>query len=192
LPGEEQISKDVDRLNNIMTDTYKEQLLARAHDPRRLRAVYGTGFLKNPPKKQLANIVAVACKVTKSPGGTLNLLDSHNQRVVIDHRPDNNTLFGPTPDLATEESICMHTLMLPTGTAALSMPDTVDDGRVCNSTIVTEGGLRAYLGVPLLTDGFVIGSLCVYDKVPRDWSDMDVMMLTTLASEAMALTSGVL
>lgn len=184
-------SRDVDRLTNIMTKTYKDQLVKRASDPLRLRAVYGTGFLKTPPVKQLTNIVAVACQVTRTPGGTLNLLDGDRQRVVIDHRPDNNEIFGPTPDLELPQSICMHTLMLPPG-AALSLPDTTTDGRVCNQTIVTEGGLKAYLGVPLLTDGFVIGSLCVYDNVIRDWSDMDVMMLTTLASEAMALSLGVL
>jgi histidinol phosphatase-like enzyme len=51
---------------------------------------------------------------------------------------------------------------------------------------VTSLGVRAYAGIPLVTDdGDAIGSFCAIDFKPRAWSELDVEILTELAHAAM-------
>ncbi len=46
-------------------------------------------------------------------------------------------------------------------------------------------GVRAYAGIPLITDdGQAIGSFCAIDFEPRQWSPLDVEILTELAASA--------
>lgn len=48
--------------------------------------------------------------------------------------------------------------------------------------------VRSYLGVPLRTrDGHALGSFCVADTRPRQWSPEEQQVLEELAEKAMAL-----
>jgi GAF domain-containing protein len=44
-------------------------------------------------------------------------------------------------------------------------------------------GIGSYLGMPVTFAGFVLGALCVWNALPRDWSDAEAASLTTLAAE---------
>ena len=46
---------------------------------------------------------------------------------------------------------------------------------------MTSGAVGAYLGVPLVSGGHVVGALCAYDEVPRAWDAADVSLLELLA-----------
>lgn len=77
------------------------------------------------------------------------------------------------------DSLCTVTVGLK---APLVVPDTTLDDRVSTLPPVTSGAVGAYLGVPLVVaDGQVVGSLCVYDAAPRDWSTHSVSTLERLA-----------
>jgi PAS domain S-box-containing protein len=57
------------------------------------------------------------------------------------------------------------------------------DERVRTLPPVTSGAVGAYLGAPLSDSaGNVVGALCVFDPVPRPWSDGDVTTLRQLAA----------
>jgi len=64
--------------------------------------------------------------------------------------------------------------------------DTAADVRVRTLPPVVAGVVGSYLGVPLRSGEHVIGALCVFDGLPRDWSDDDVALLEQLAGPAMA------
>jgi GAF domain-containing protein len=51
---------------------------------------------------------------------------------------------------------------------------------------VTMLGISAYAGIPLITtEGQAVGTLCVLDLAPRDWTDADLANLDDLAGVAM-------
>jgi diguanylate cyclase (GGDEF)-like protein len=54
-----------------------------------------------------------------------------------------------------------------------------------NPYVVGDPHVRFYAGVPLQTrDGHSVGTLCIFDDKPRDFSDTDVELLTDLAKIA--------
>ena len=83
-----------------------------------------------------------------------------------------------------DESLCTVTVA---SRGPLVVPDTLSDARVANLPPVTTGGIRAYLGVPLIgDDGQSIGSLCAFDDVSRTWSEADVHVLEQLAASVVS------
>jgi PAS domain S-box-containing protein len=78
-------------------------------------------------------------------------------------------------------AFCAHTIM---AGEVLIVPDATKDERFRHNALVTgPPHIRFYAGAPLsTTDGFRIGTLCVIDTVPRDFSDADAAVLTDLAA----------
>ena len=69
---------------------------------------------------------------------------------------------------------------------ALVVPDTLSDPRWGGLPSVVGMGIRAYAGVPLVgRDGLPLGTLCVFDLRPRDFTDRQLSALTDLARMAM-------
>lgn len=55
-----------------------------------------------------------------------------------------------------------------------------------NPLVSGEFGLRFYAGAPIMTsDNFAIGTVCVVDKLPRDFGDADKQLLQYFAHLAM-------
>jgi len=50
--------------------------------------------------------------------------------------------------------------------------------------LVKQYGIRSYLGIPVIADDTVVGSLCVIDMQPRVFSDEERRVLTQLATVA--------
>ena len=80
-----------------------------------------------------------------------------------------------------EDSLC--SVAAATGDAAFAVPDVTADHRFAHIDPIAAGEVGAYLGTPLTVDGgAVVGVLCVFDPVPRDWTDSDVATLRQLAA----------
>jgi signal transduction histidine kinase len=66
-------------------------------------------------------------------------------------------------------------------------PLVVTDARVHpllhNNGGVIESGVIAYAGVPLVTSEGVLGAFCAIDTQPREWSELDLDVLRTLAAQ---------
>jgi GAF domain-containing protein len=57
-----------------------------------------------------------------------------------------------------------------------------------NPLVAGEFGLRFYAGAPITTpEGFHIGTVCVVDKQPREFSEDDKQLLVEFAKNAMSL-----
>ncbi len=55
-----------------------------------------------------------------------------------------------------------------------------------NPLVVGEFGLRFYAGAPITTsDGFHIGTVCIVDKEPREFSENEKSLLSRFAENAM-------
>ena len=80
-------------------------------------------------------------------------------------------------------SFCQHTVI---SGEPLIVPDARTHTLVRDNPAVSELGVVAYAGIPLITSqGHVLGSFCAIDTQPRHWSDDDVALLTDLAAAVM-------
>ncbi len=67
------------------------------------------------------------------------------------------------------------------------VPDATLDDRVSNNPLVTQDGVRCYLGIPLITSkGHALGTLCVLGTTPREFSEEEVAALQALADRSVA------
>ncbi|KAB8331475.1 HAMP domain-containing histidine kinase [Scytonema tolypothrichoides VB-61278] len=82
-------------------------------------------------------------------------------------------------------AFCAHAILQPD---ILIVPDTRLDERFATNPLVTSDPyIRFYAGVPLIApNGYVLGALCVIDRVPRQLSSQQVQALRTLSRQVIA------
>ena len=121
------------------------------------------------------DVAALAANVCATPISLLTFFDS--QHVWSTSELDDQT--------RAELSLLTAAL---NGTKTLLIADTRDDARFASSPLVTgEAGIRFCAGVPLVSrDGVVVGTLAVFDRMPRELSAETVHGLESLARQAIA------
>lgn len=146
----------------------------------RLAALSRTRLLDTPAEDAYNRIANLAAKILAAPIATVTLIDRDRQfyKACIG-LPEPLSDIRETP---LEYSFCRHTIAVG---EPLVIADTLLDERVAGMPSVTEYGVRAYAGIPLLVDREAIGTLCVMDLEPRSWTADQIGMLTDLASMAM-------
>jgi PAS domain S-box-containing protein len=149
-------------------------------DPARLAALCDSGLADSPPEEAFDRLTRLASRLLGAPLSTLSLVDDARQFFKAQTGlPEPLATARQTP---LTHSICRHVVSLG---APLLIPDTLLDERVRANPMVAGFGIRAYAGVPVATaGGYVLGSLCVADVRPREWSAADLEALTDLAAVA--------
>ena len=148
------------------------------NDPDRLRALYDTGLLDAEPDAGYDRIVQMAAEALAVPTAAVSLVDRDRQFLA--------NAVGLTGELAItrqtsiEDSICQYAV----GTGE---PLIVEDARthpiLKDHPTVTGEFLIAYAGIPLKDSaGHSIGTLCVWDNNPRQWSTGHIQILKDLAT----------
>ena len=153
---------------------------ATVNDPARLRALYATGLLDSPPEEAFDRITRAAAAALDAPHSAVSLIDVDRQffKSTVGMGGD-SPLERQTP---LERSVCQYAL-------AKGSPLLIEDARIDpifkNHPAVVDGSVVAYLGIPLI-DGEqnAIGTLCVFDDVPRLWTTGHVQILGDFASLA--------
>ncbi|WP_135821679.1 GAF domain-containing protein [Halostella litorea] len=106
----------------------------------------------------------------------VGLVDAHEQRFLACH----GVSFDPIP---REETVCTYAIL--DGDVTV-FEDVRDDPRFEDNEGLAAASIRFYASAPLVTpDGEAIGTFCVYDDAPREFSDRDRELLTMLADEAL-------
>jgi signal transduction histidine kinase len=146
----------------------------------RLAALARTRLLDSPVEEPYDRIARLAARMLAAPIATVTLIDRDRQfyKACVG-LPEPLRSARETP---LEYSFCKHTVQLG---VPLIIDDTRLDARVADMPSVTQFGVLAYAGVPLLVDSLAIGTLCVMDMHPRSWSDEQVGVLTDLAATVM-------
>jgi diguanylate cyclase (GGDEF)-like protein len=103
----------------------------------------------------------------------ISLVDKDRQWFLSTH----NLAFAETP---REFSFCDHAIAQG---ALLCIPDAAQDPRFAfNPLVVGEPNIRSYMGQPIKSpDGFLIGTVCVIGKRPRQFGSADRERLIGLA-----------
>jgi PAS domain S-box-containing protein len=149
-------------------------------DPGRLAALRQISLLDTPAEEAFDRLVRQAVRVLEVPIALVSLIDQDRQRVKA-------SVGLPEPWASARQmplpySLCQHLLMT---RQPLVIPDTRRDPLARDNAFILSLGVAAYLGVPLIVSGHVLGSLCVGDRWPRDWTADQVATLTALAGPAM-------
>jgi|GEM_PF-3457562 len=150
-------------------------------DPARLAALSRTGLLESWPDEAFDRLTRLAQRVLKASVVLVSLLDADRQ-VFLSARGLTGAL-ADTRSLPISHLPCRHVVA---GRAPLAIADTATDPRFHEHPAVREYGIRAYLGVPLITaEGHALGAFCALDLQPRTWSSEETETLRDLSAAFM-------
>ena len=133
-----------------------------------------------PPRSDLVALVDVAAQVAGVPMATINLITDTEQHQIA-------TAGFEAAVCAREDSMCNVVFQ---GGVPVIVADASQDDRFRDNPFVTGviGDVRFYATHPLATpDGTLIGTLCVFDTVPRTLTDAQRRALEHLADRVVDL-----
>ena len=156
-------------------------LVTHVRDPQRLAALRAVALLDTPSDEAFERMTRLAARFLQAPVALVSLVDEDRQFF-------KSCIGLPEPwctvrETSLSHSFCQHNRI---EGAPLVIPDAREHPAFRNSAAIRDLGAVAYLGIPLATgDGYVLGSLCVIDSRPREWTADDVAVLTDLAAVVM-------
>lgn len=133
-------------------------------------AYYG---LKNLAKEPDLDVFAeAACLITDSAASLIAMMESDTQII--------QSCVGMELDSVPRQStICQYTIL---SNEALVIEDTLLDDRSRFNETMIQAGVRFYVGIPLLDEeGVALGTICVFDFVPKKVSCKQVHSLKKLS-----------
>lgn len=146
------------------------------NDAARVAALCGMRLLDSPREERFDRITRTAQRVFDVPIVLISLVDDGRQWF-------KSRVGMQRTETSRAESFCGHAILT---ADALVVPDALADARFADNPLVTgPEHLRFYAGMPLKgTDGHLIGTLCLLDRVARQFGPADVAALGDLASWA--------
>lgn len=156
------------------------QLEAALVDRARIEALFQTQLLDTPAEESFDRLTRLAAKLIDVPATFISLVD--------EQRDFYKSCFGFAEPLSSTRELqgrtfCHYALV---SSGPLLVSDTLADPVFREVPTVQSLGVRAYAGIPLITDsGQAIGSFCAIDFKPREWTPLNVEILTELAASAL-------
>jgi PAS domain S-box-containing protein len=149
-------------------------------DPGRLAALRQTNLLDTPAEDAFDRLARQAARKLDVPIALVSLIDEDRQ--FLKASAGLPEPWASARQMALSRSLCQHLLVT---RQPLVIPDTRRDRLARDNEFILSLGLAAYLGVPLILAGHVLGSLCVADRQPRNWTPDQVATLVDLAGQVM-------
>lgn len=153
------------------------QPLIRADEPERMAAVHRYGLLDTPPDGAFDRITALAARLFSVPVAIVSVVDT--DRIWFkSHHGTSVEQIGRDPGLCASAILQDDTWVVSDAR--------VDPRTLTNPLVAGEFGLQFYAGTPLQTrDGYNLGTLCVLDREPREFTREDIRTLEDLAAIVM-------
>lgn len=149
-------------------------------DPRRLSTLRRLNLLDTPAEASFDRISRLATRILDVPIALVSLVDANRQffKSCIGLPPQYDT-WRETPLGA---SFCKN--VVASGEPLVLADARQHPGHRFNDAI-SELGAIAYLGCPLIIDDEVVGTFCVIDTRPHDWTDDEQSIVQDLAELSM-------
>jgi len=144
---------------------------------RRLTALRELAILDTPAEERFDRLTRIAAGALNVPIALVSLVDSDRQWF--------KSCFGlDTRETSREVAFCAHVVQQK---KEMMVQDALLDDRFADNPLVAQAPrIRAYAGMPLLLgDGGCIGTFCVVDIRPREFSDTDLAILRDLRDLAL-------
>lgn len=144
----------------------------------RLAALRRYRILDTDPEQAFDDLTLLAAQICETPIALITLLDEKRQWF-------KSRLGTGATETARSIAFCAHTIQQDD---LFVVPDALADARFReNPLVVGEPGVRFYMGAPLIThDGHALGSLCVFDRVPRTLTREQQAALDALRRQTVA------
>nr|WP_318381689.1 sensor domain-containing diguanylate cyclase [uncultured Enterobacter sp.] len=145
-----------------------------ANEPQRLASLHESGLLDTGAHERFDRLTRLAQRMFNVPIALVSLVDEQTLHF--------KSCNGITPGTVDRKiSFCGHVIL---SQDPLIIADAVNDSRFSDNPLVTgEPHVRFYAGYPLrLPDGANVGSFCLIDRKPRDFSRSEVEVLKDFAA----------
>ena len=150
-------------------------------DPARLKALKSVALLDTPAEQAFDRLSWLASQFLDAPVALVSLVDAERQyfkSCIGLPEPWNSQRQTPL-----SHSFCQHNRI---AGQPMVINDAREDPLLQDNLAIRDLNVIAYLGFPLTTeDGYVLGSFCVIDSVPREWSEKDILVIQELAASVM-------
>ncbi len=149
------------------------------NEAERLEALKDYGIIDTPRESDFDEIAKIASVVLNMPISVVTFIESNRQWFKAE------VGLGGMTETPRDVALCHHAILQEKG---LIVPDTTKDPRFQDNPLVTGSPhLRFYAGANLHTPaGLPLGTLCVLDYQPREFTEQQFFVLQTLARQVMA------
>lgn len=144
----------------------------------RLAALKSYEVLDTPSEEVFEELARLAALIVGAPTALVSFVDGKRQwfkaRVGLE-----------ATETPRDVAFCAHAIG---GTDVFIVPDAAEDERFVSNPLVSgDPGIRFYAGAPLITlEGHALGTLCVIDYVPREFTREQQEALRDLSQHVMA------
>ncbi|MBC7923970.1 MAG: response regulator [Ferruginibacter sp.] len=141
----------------------------------RLEALRRYQILDTPPEADFDDLVQLASQICQTPITLLTLIDADRQWF-------KSKLGTELSEAPRDLSFCQYAIL---GNDVYEVPDTTASELFADNPLVTgDPNIRFYAGTPLTNSGgFNLGTLCVFDIVPRTLTDVQRNSLRAIARQ---------
>jgi diguanylate cyclase (GGDEF)-like protein len=142
----------------------------------RLQTLRSFDILDTPQEERFDRLTRMARRLFDVPIALVSLVDKDRQWF-------KSRIGLPVSETPRDISFCGHSIL---GEEVFIIPDASSDERFQdNPLVIDKPNIRFYAGCPLRAlNGTQMGTLCIIDDKPRDFSEADLSALTDLAAMA--------
>lgn len=156
-----------------MNETLHTPAPLPADEARRLQVLIDLELLDSPPDERFDRITRLAARMFDVPTALVSLIDADRQWF-------KSRVGLALPETPRAASFCAHAILQDD---VMVVRDACEDARFANNPLVlADAGVRFYAGSPIeVGDGVRIGTLCIIDRVPREFGPDERTLLRDLA-----------
>lgn len=145
------------------------------NEQERIAALHFLSLLDTEPEERFDRLTRMARRLFSVSIAAVTLVDSDRQWF-------KSKMGLVPPETPRDVSFCGHAVM---NDEILLVPDALRDQRFVDNPLVTGAPkIRFYAGCPLNVGGYNVGTLCVIDEKPREFSKEEMQLLKDLAKLA--------
>ena len=145
------------------------------NETERLAALQSYHLMDSGEEKDFDAIASIASALCQTPISLITFIDQKRQWF-------KSHIGTALTENFRDLSFCTHTIAAKED--LMIVPDALQDPRFAGNPVVTEAKVTFYAGVPLVNeDGYALGTLCVLDQQPHDFSDEQIAALKALAKQ---------
>ena len=161
----------------VMQNVFDKNIIP-LNEAARLEALRSYQIVDSSPELFFNNLAQIVAQCFQSPVALISLVDSDQVFFKA------NVGMAATRSVPRGISLCSLAILEHQPTI---FEDTLKEPcLLANPLVAGEFGMRFYAGAPIVTpEGYAIGTVCVVDKKPRKFSDMDQDLLVLFAGSVM-------